>query len=91
MSLNSLFKKDRKGFEEKWNDVFCYGKEVDDFHILTKEKLFTLNFSATQELDRQQQADKIRIADLEAKNTALENTVQTLISRITALENNSTN
>ena len=78
-------------FKEKWNHIFCYGKEVDDFHTLSKEKLFSLNFSATQELDKQQQADKARIADLEAKNTALENTVQTLISRITALENNSTN
>ena len=78
-------------FDEQWNNVFCYGKEVDDFHTLDKNKLYTINFSATQELDRQQQADKARISDLEAKNTALENTVQTLISRITALENNSTN
>ena len=78
-------------FDISYNKVFCYGKEVDDFHTLDKNKLFALNFSATQELDRQQQADKDRISDLEAKNTALENTVQTLISRITALENNSTN
>jgi hypothetical protein len=58
---------------------------------LSYEEIFVMNVVATQELDRQQQADKARISDLEAKNTALENTVQTLISRITALENNSTN
>ena len=52
-------------FEEKWNNVFCYGREVDDFHTLDKQKLFALNFSATQELDRQQQADKEKIAELE--------------------------
>jgi hypothetical protein len=71
-------------FEEQWNNVFCYGKEVDDFHTISKEKIFALHHSAIQELDRQQHADKARIADLE-------NTIQALISRITALENNSTN
>ena len=37
-------------FDLSYNHVFCYGKEVDDFHILDKQKLFALNFSATQEL-----------------------------------------
>ena len=39
-------------FDKKWNNVFVYGKEVNDFHTLHKQKLFTLNFSATQELIR---------------------------------------
>lgn len=39
-------------FDSSYNNVFCYGKEVDDFHTLDKQKLFTLNFSATQELDK---------------------------------------
>jgi len=54
--------------------VFCYGKEVDDFNILDKQKLFALNFSATQELDRkvialQQENDvlKARLTILESK------------------------
>ena len=38
-------------FDTSYNNVFCYGIEVDDFHILDKQKLF-LNFSATQELDK---------------------------------------
>jgi uncharacterized protein YjbI with pentapeptide repeats len=54
-------------FDQSWNNVFCYGKEVDDFHTLDKQKLFALNFSATQEIDRQQTADKIRIKTLEDK------------------------
>ena len=37
-------------FDKKWNNVFVYGKEVNDFHALDKNKLFALNFSATQEL-----------------------------------------
>ena len=37
-------------FLEKYSNIFCYGKEVNDFHQLDKSKLFALNFSATQEL-----------------------------------------
>ena len=51
-------------FDQSWNNVFCYGREVDDFHTLDKQKLFALNFSATQELDR--------------KVTALENENETI-------------
>ena len=59
-------------FDTSYNNVFCYGREVSDFHTLDKQKLFALNFSATQELDRQQQADKTKIAELENKVAALE-------------------
>ena len=59
-------------FDSSYNNVFCYGKEVDDFHTLDKQKLFALNFSATQELDRQQQADKAKINELENKVSTLE-------------------
>ena len=31
-------------FEQQWNEVFCYGHEVEDFHALDKQKLFALNF-----------------------------------------------
>ena len=44
---NNCFK-----FKEKWENVFCYGKEVDDFHQLDKNRLWAINFSATQELDK---------------------------------------
>ena len=74
-------------FEEKWEYVFCYGKEVDDFNILDKQKLFALNFSATQELDRQQQADKAEIAELKTKNAELENRVKELKTKNAELEN----
>ena len=39
-------------FEKKWNEIFLYGKEVDDFHTIDKEKIFAVGFSATQEIDR---------------------------------------
>jgi hypothetical protein len=34
------------------NNVLVYGKQVNDFLMMHKEYLFTINFAATQELDR---------------------------------------
>ena len=49
-------------FDNSYNNVYCYGKEVDDFHTLDKQKLFALNFSATQEIDRIQQQQLLDIS-----------------------------
>jgi len=38
-------------FDKKWENVFCIGNRVNDFNILDKQSLFTINFSATKELD----------------------------------------
>ena len=54
-------------FDASYNNIFCYGKEIDNFHILDKQKLFALNFSATQEIDRIQQAEKAKLAAAETK------------------------
>jgi chromosome segregation ATPase len=54
-------------FKEKWQNVFCYGKEVDDFHTLDKQKIFALNFSATQEIDKIQQAEKTKLEEQTSK------------------------
>jgi len=78
-------------FEEQWNNVFLYGKEIDDFHALDKAKLFTLNFSATQEIDKIQQQEKTKLATAEAeintlktKNQELETIVTNLINQLKA-------
>ena len=55
-------------FDTQYTNVFCYGSEVDDFHTLDKTKLFTLNFSVTQEIDRIQQTHITEIASLKAEN-----------------------
>ena len=57
-------------FDTSYNKVFCYGKEVDDFHTLDKNKLFALNFSATQELDKLHHIQKNKIIEL--KHTVAE-------------------
>ena len=62
------------------NEVFVYGQRVNDFHYLDKPAIFTVGISAVQELDKQQQADKVKIATLETQ-------VAELLTRLTALEN----
>ena len=51
-------------FDQSWNFVYCYGKEVNDFHTLDKQKLFAVNFSATQEIDRIQQQEKEKLNNI---------------------------
>jgi hypothetical protein len=64
----------------KDGQVFVYGYKVDDFQNLNKEYLFTINFAATQELDRQ-------VQQLRSENSSLLNTVNNLQSRLATLEN----
>ena len=84
-------------FDKKWNIVFCYGKEVDDFHTLDKQKLFALNFSASQQLDKNQQKlleeQKKLKETVQRQNTyifELSSKIESLMSRITHLEQQST-
>ena len=65
-------------FDAQYANVFCYGSEVDDFHILDKQKLFTLNFSATQELDKQQTLHNQSINNLQSEVSSLKTEVNTL-------------
>ncbi|MGB0347906.1 MAG: hypothetical protein ACPGGA_10500 [Balneolaceae bacterium] len=80
-------------FDQSWNNVFLYGKEVDDFHTLDKQKLFALNFSATQEIDRIQQTqvvdislNKLEINEAKQKIQQLEEQNSNLLTRLEALE-----
>ena len=80
-------------FDQSWNNVYLYGKEVDDFHHLDKMMLFSLNFSATQEIDRIQQKqlidisrNKVDIELLKTENAQLKQQNQTLIERLEAIE-----
>jgi hypothetical protein len=56
------------------DEAFVYGYNVDDFHSLNKDYIFTLNVCATQELHRRIEAQNVviksqddRIKDLEMK------------------------
>ena len=66
-------------FNKKWNKVFLHSKKVSDFHVVDKQKLFALNFSATQELDR-------KVIALEAENQELKTEVATLKSELALIK-----
>jgi hypothetical protein len=65
-------------FDVQYTNVFCYGSEVEDFHTLDKNKLFTVNFSATQEIDRIQQTHITEIASLKTENQEQQTKINTL-------------
>ena len=46
-------------------DNMVYGYEVDDFHTINKDYVYTLNVCATQELHRRMEAQEKRIKELE--------------------------
>jgi len=48
-------------------EVFVYGYEVNDFQILMKDYIYTLNVSATQELHKKIETQDARIKELEDK------------------------
>ena len=55
--------------------IFVYGQQVDDFVFLQKDAIWTVATSALQEVDRQLQAEKEKVASLEARILALEKNV----------------
>ena len=78
-------------FDVSYQNMFCFGKEVDDFHMVDKNKIFALHHSAIQEIDKLQLEEKDKVAALETKNAELEtkNTeLQTQIDNIMTILNN---
>lgn len=63
-------------------DCFVYGQEVDDFKILNNEAINIIASAAFQEVDREQQADKVRIADLELKITEQQSLINDILERL---------
>jgi hypothetical protein len=72
ISSNQLQILDTSKLDQTESEIFVYGREVDDFHTLNKDAIFTVNVAATQELDRQLQAAKAQIASLETRLALLE-------------------
>ena len=68
-------------------NTILVGKEVDDFHGIDKDAIFTVATAALQEVDRQQQADKVRISELETQLETERSRNDALEARILALEN----
>ena len=51
---------------DKGSNIFVFGTEVDDFHVLDKTYIFTLNVCAIQELHKKNQNLEARLSALEA-------------------------
>jgi hypothetical protein len=63
--------------------VFVYGPEVNDFHNVDKNYIYTINVCATQELARKTQL-------LEESNASLNNQVELLNNQVVSLQNDKT-
>ncbi len=62
----------RTGFKPAGDQVFVYGREVNDFRTVDYDAISMLNVSATQELARQLGAEKAAVLALQKANTTLE-------------------
>jgi hypothetical protein len=67
--------------EKKWDNVFLYGKNVDDFHTLDKSQIFALHHGAIQELSRKNAA-------LEATNASKDAEIAQLKADIALIKQN---
>ena len=63
---------DESGNVVAGNQLFVYGQQVDDFVFLKKDSIYTVATAALQEVDRQLQAEKEKVASLEERLAALE-------------------
>ena len=87
-SNTTIIVKDKDGYEEIKNKtrVWVFGEEINDFHNLDKNAIFTVATAALQEVDRQLQDDKVKTFELQQKVEILEMSQGVLIQRIEALE-----
>lgn len=63
-------------------EYFVFGQEVDDYKILNNEAIAMVATAALQEVDRQQQADKARIAELEATVATQQSLINDILERL---------
>jgi hypothetical protein len=61
--------------------AYIHGEHILDFHNLNKDAIWAVSTAALQEVDRQLQAEKTKVATLETQ-------VADLLARVSALENN---
>ena len=80
--LYELETEDGKTFlvPKKYTSVFLYGRQVDDFLSLSKDKIWAVAYAALQQVDKNQQV-------LQEKVLGLESTVNELSQRLANLEN----
>ena len=73
---------DMKPLEYTHDKIFIHGTEVDDFHTLSKEYIFTLNVCATQELHRRMEVQNVIIKSQDERIKELEIKIEKLMNYI---------
>ena len=72
-------------FDESWNNVFFYGKEVNDFHTIDKNKIFQLHHPAIQQLSRLNDEKTQQIATLETELSSVKTQLASLEAKVNEL------
>lgn len=73
-------------FNRKWDNVYLWGKEINDFHMIDKNQIFALHHSAIQELSRRNDEKSSKILVLEESNEEKDQKLLALEERIGAIE-----
>jgi hypothetical protein len=71
---------------EKDGGYFLYGQEVDDFHTLDKNAIFTVVTAAVQDIDRKQLLDEAKIVTLEGQVVSLQSQTTSLQTENASLQ-----
>ena len=81
---NGVFTIDNDEISVKLTDTeyFVFGQEVDDYKILNNEAITIVATAVLQEVDREQQADKVRIAELEARVAEQQSLINDILERL---------
>lgn len=72
--------------EQKADEVFVYGREVDDFLVVDYEEVSMLNVSATQQLIKENQAQKAQIDAQQVTIDQLQQQMAQMMARLDKLE-----
>ena len=73
-------------FDKQHSKLYCYGREVNDFHTLDKNQIFALHHSGIQELSRKNIKLENKQTLLEIENNNLVKKTQTLEDKVSNLE-----
>lgn len=68
------------------DQLFVYGQKVSNFHTMDKQAIFTVATAALQEVDRQLQAERTKVATLESQVRLVNGQLQEERARVTSLE-----
>lgn len=73
-------------FDESWNNVFLYGKEVNDYLTLNKDMIFALHHSGIQELSRENEKIKEENEKIKEENLNLKQSISDILERLEKIE-----